>query len=124
MPRLIDAERPTARQRKLREQTPALVLHRATGDLALLHLRNERLDIVAHEIELVHVVLVGRMHRNLRRRQSEDEPSVAHIDVRQLEHVAQESAVGIRVRAVDNRMRSDDHGRPPLILDLGRCQAV
>jgi len=51
---------------------------------------------------------VGGMDTELRRSGAEDQPPVARVDVRQLEDVAQESAVGVRVGAVEDRMRADD----------------
>src|SRR5207247_6504549 len=79
------------------------------------------LDVVAHQIELVHAVLAGRMHGDFGRRQPEDQPSAAHIDVREREHVAQERAIGIGTRAVDDRMRADEHGLGHFV---GPCNAI
>src|SRR5437867_3837442 len=64
VPRLIDAERAAARQRHPREQTPTWILDRGAADIALLHLGDKCLDVVAHQIELVPIVFVGRMHGN------------------------------------------------------------
>src|SRR5689334_22072970 len=50
------------------------------------------------------------MHRQLRRRQAEDQPTVADVDVRQAEDVAQKSAICFGIGAVDDRVRSADHG--------------
>jgi hypothetical protein len=61
-------------------------------------------------IELVDVVLLGRMDSDFRRRQSENEPSVADVDVRQRKHIAEKCAVGVRVRAGDDRMCAANHG--------------
>src|SRR6266508_3785917 len=68
VPRLIDAKRSAARQRHPREQTPTLILDRGAADIALLHLSDKCLDVVAHQIELVCIVFVGRMHGNFCRR--------------------------------------------------------
>src|SRR6058998_3464365 len=64
VPRLIDAKRSAARQRHPREQTPAFILDRSAADIALLHLGDKCLDVVAHQIELMPIVFVGRMHGN------------------------------------------------------------
>ena len=71
------------------------------GDIVLAHRSDERLDVIAHEIELVHVVLAGWMDSYFRRRQTKDEPSVPDVDIRQLENVAQKGTVCIRTLAVD-----------------------
>src|SRR5262249_6811088 len=61
------------------------------------------------------------MHGDFCWRQSEDEPTVAYVDVRQLQGVAQKSAVSLRILAVDDRMRSSNHNRPrPQIGDCCR----
>src|SRR5439155_26766090 len=93
----------------LGEQPPTLVVHRAALDTALLHLRHERLDVIAHQIELVHIILFPRMHRDLGRRKAEDQPSSPHVDARQLQDIEQKLAVGIGILAVDDRVSADDH---------------
>ena len=72
MPRLINAKPAAAGKRQLHQQSPALVLNGAAGDVVRLHFRDECSDVVTHQIELVPIVLVGRMHGNFRRRESED----------------------------------------------------
>src|SRR5262245_35464022 len=62
------------------------------------------------------------MHGDFCWRQSEDEPTVAYVDVRQLQGVAQKSAVRIRIRAVDDRMRSGNHDCPRPQICGCRCQ--
>src|SRR5262245_41915585 len=71
--RLVDTDFAAAGQRDVREEAPPLVLHRIALDGMGLHARDERRDVVAHQVELVDVVLLGWMDGDLRRRQSEDE---------------------------------------------------
>jgi uncharacterized protein (UPF0548 family) len=66
-------------------------------------------DVVAHQEELVDVVLVGRMHRHLGWRQREDQPPVTRIDRLVLEHVAEERAVSVRILAVDDDVSAMNH---------------
>ncbi len=58
----------------------------------------------------MHVVLLRRVDGKFGRRQPEDQPAVADIDMRELEHLAQQGAVGLGALTVDDRMRADDHG--------------
>ena len=51
------------------------------------------------------------MNGELGRRQTEDQPAVPDVDVRQLEDVAKHRAVGLGVGAVDDRVCAVDHGR-------------
>src|SRR5688572_3391403 len=63
------------------------------------------------------------MDRYLRRRQTEDQiPAVA--DMRQLENVAQERVIGVRVCACDDNMRAVDHDVPNLCAALARARAA
>ncbi len=75
-----------------------------------LQLQNQRLDVRAHQIELMHVVVLGRMDRNFRWRQFENQPSMPHIHTGKLEYIPQKGPVRFRILAVDNRVRTDDHG--------------
>src|SRR5262249_3469052 len=79
-------------------------------------------------------VLVGGMHGDFRWRQSENKPTVAQVDVRELQGVAQESAVSLGICAVNNRMPASDHscprfqsvvvaGRPPITAEWARGAA-
>src|SRR4030095_1568510 len=51
------------------------------------------------------------MERYCSRGPREDQPAVAGIDGTEAEHVAEKSAVGVRVGAVDDDVRTDDHAR-------------
>ena len=62
--RLIDPELATARQGNTREPSPSLVLHRFARRAVSRHFQDERFYVVAHQVELVQVVAVGRMDRH------------------------------------------------------------
>jgi hypothetical protein len=88
VPRLIDAKFAAARQRHLREQTPALVLHRTTGDAVLAHFGNERLNVIAQEVELLpQVIFTGWMDGRLCRWQPENEISATAINGSQSKYI-------------------------------------
>src|SRR5262245_38639271 len=84
---LIHAKLSTARKRQLSEQTPTLVLYRFASDIVRCHRRDKQLDVVAHQVKLMHIVRIGRMHGDLGRWEAEDQPAAADIDARQFEHV-------------------------------------
>ena len=71
----------------------ALILHGIARNPVFFHLGHECVYVVAHEIEFMHVIVLRRMHRDFRWRQSKDQPSVAGIDVWQFQDVAQKSSV-------------------------------
>src|SRR5262245_42025764 len=67
VPRLIDTQPPTTWQHHFGEQTPALVLHWATGHAVLTHFRDKHFYVVAQQIEfLLQVVRAGWMYGSLR----------------------------------------------------------
>ena len=74
---------------------------------------DQRFDVGAHQIEFVDVVVLRRMDSDLRRRQAEDQPPMPDIDAGKLQYIAQEGAVGLRIRAVDNRVRSSNQRNIP-----------
>jgi hypothetical protein len=113
MARLVHADLAAAGKRDGGHDAVPLVPDRRTADAPLLHRRDEGVDVADHQMEFVHVVLPRRVHADFRRRQPEDEPPLADVHVRQAEHVPQERPVGLRFPAVDDRMRSDDHGDDP-----------
>src|SRR5262245_21859684 len=96
VPRLVNVELAAAGQRDFHEHTPALILHRSAVDLALLHLGEEGVDVVAHENERVAGAL-RLVHRDFGRRQAEDYVA-AVIDARQLALAAEKSQVDMRFR--------------------------
>ena len=78
----------------------------------------KRFDVVAHEVELVMSFSASGWTATSDGRQAEDQPAVADVDVRQADDVAQELAIGVGVRAVDDGVRAGDHSwilsrRPP-----------
>jgi hypothetical protein len=91
------------------EHAPALILDFVAGDAVFFHSSDELFEVVAHEIEFVNVVFIGGMNSDFGRRQTENEPAMADIHVRQLEDIAQKSAVCFGIRAVDNGMGTGDH---------------
>ena len=108
MARLIDAQLASAWKRHVCEESPALILNGTARDARGFHLFDERLDVGAHQVELVPAVLIRRMNGYFRWRQSEDQPSVSDIDVRKAEDIAEERAIGLGVLAVDDRMSAGE----------------
>src|SRR5262249_16486778 len=74
------------------------------------------LQVVAHEIEAgLEKRLPGRlavrgMDRELRGRQAEDQPAMADIDRGEAQDVAEEGAVRLRIRAVEEDVGTCDQG--------------
>ena len=70
---------------------------------------DERVDVSAHQVQLMVLILLGRMDGKLRGRKSENQPAAANVDMRQFQNVAKERAVCVRILAVDNRVSAVDH---------------
>ena len=101
MPRLVQAELAAAGKPDAGQQAPALVAHRrrtltplaassSTVALTSSHIRYSSWDAAPSD----------RMHRNLGGREFEDQPAAAGVDVRVLQHVAEERPVRVGVAAV------------------------
>jgi hypothetical protein len=64
------------------------------------------LEIVTHQEKLLPERRLAWVNGNFRRWQLEDQPPMAGVNVRIAQNVAKERSVGLRVRAVDDDMRS------------------
>ncbi len=94
------------------ERAPRLVVDRAADDVPRIHVGEECIEVVAHQIELVHVVFLRWMHGHLGGRQPEDEPSLANVDGGESQDIAEKRAIAFGVLAIENRVRTDDHEWP------------
>ena len=109
MARFVDTQPASAGQGELDQTAPPHVLDLAAGDAAVGHVGDQRVDVVAHQVDLVPAVVLGRMHGDLRRRETEDEPAVADVDVGQLDDVPEKGPIGVGVRAEDHCVGTVDH---------------
>src|SRR5215471_16999260 len=94
MPRLVESEGDAARDRDRRDAPPTLIRDWAGFDTLRLQLDERPIDVVAHQIQLVRL-MIFRMNPKLRRRQREDEPSVSRIDARGADDVLEKPADGV-----------------------------
>ncbi len=78
---LINSNFAPARQCKMRQHAPTLILDFVAGNIVIFHRRDELFDIVGHEIQFVNIVFFGRMNSDFRWRQTKDEPAMPDIDV-------------------------------------------
>ena len=67
-------------------------------------------DVVAHQVQLVRPASSAGCTATSAGRQLEDQPAAAGVDVRILQHVAEEGPVGVGVAAVHDDMSASDHG--------------
>jgi hypothetical protein len=85
---LIDTKLATAGKSYVREHTPTLVLNFVAANIVLLHGSDELFDVIAYQIELMDVVLLGWMNSDFSRWQTEDKPAAADINVGQFHDIA------------------------------------
>ena len=71
------------------------------------------LDVVADEVELHGAGGLGRMHRDLARRQLEDRPAATGVGGGQPQQVLEERPVRLGVGAVEDHVRAADHPSQP-----------
>ena len=91
--RFVEPDSFAAGQDERREQAPTSIANRAIGfDAVLGELRDHGRDVVAHQVELMLRVAIGRMHRDFGWWCREDRPAFAGIDRSQLQHVGEKVA--------------------------------
>ena len=100
MSRLVYSHAASARQRQFRYPPPTFRVDGIASDTAPFHGPDKPLDVGAHEIDLVLATGIRWVNRNLGRRQPENQPAAANVDVRQAERIAEERAIGLGVFAV------------------------
>jgi hypothetical protein len=109
MSRLVDAEFTTTWKPKLSYQAITSILDRVATNLLFLQLSDKRLQVITHQKEFMPASLFGGMHSDFRWWQSEDQPAIPGIDVGKFEHITEEDTVSLSVRAVNDRMRTNNH---------------
>src|SRR6266850_1117117 len=118
MLRLVKTDFASAGKPDLDDRTPSGFLHVRTPHTFLPKCRNLGLQIGAHEIEFVPVILFGRMNRHFCRRQREDQPSVASVHRCKSKDVTKEGAISRRILAVYDDMPAKDHELCPFSAPL------
>jgi len=81
MPRLIETDFASAGKPDPGHRTPPCFFHWRTPDVLLSECRNLSVQIVTHEIEFVANIFLGGMNGQFRRRQCEDQPIVASVNM-------------------------------------------
>src|SRR5262245_43608735 len=109
MLRLVKADLASAWKRDHSNRTPSGLLHIRTVDALLSEGRHLGLQVFAHEIKFVYVVLIRRMERGFRRGHREDQPAMTGVHGRETKNISEEGAIGLRVLAVDDHVSSNDH---------------
>ena len=106
---LVEPDPSAAGQGDLGHPAPARLVEGALERHALpFQCLGGGLDVLAEQVELVMLGLVGRMDGDLRGRQREDQPTAARIHRVETEHVLEKGAIGLRVAAEDHRVCPGD----------------
>src|SRR5712692_7637610 len=109
MLRLIKADVASTGKPHLRNGTPWSFLNFRALDVLLHEGSHFGFEVVAHEIEFVGTILIGRMECGFCRRQGEDQPAMARIHGFEPEDVAEKCAVRFGVFTVDNYVSARNH---------------
>lgn len=99
---LVDADFAAAGESETRELSPTLLTHIGDRYASRLEISQGRLEIVAHQEKFVLVVLFGVMERSFRGRHGKDQPTVAGVHARKLQHIAEKDPVGFGVFGIDD----------------------
>lgn len=88
---------------------PSLIIGSRTLDLLLLESLDCHFDVIAHQKYSVRIIFLRRMDSELGRRQSENEPTIACVNVRKLQDVAEKFSIRLGILAVEDHVHSGDH---------------
>ena len=106
---LIKAYLAASRNGDAGDQAEAGFLNRRALDAFAFEVSDGSSNVIAHQIQFVISLIFGRMYSQLRRRQREDQPSMACIDGRKIEHVAKEDANLFCIMGVNKRVNTGNH---------------
>src|SRR5712692_5267138 len=109
MLRLIQADFASTGKPHLRNGTPSCFLNLRALNALLRQGSHLGFQAVAHEIEFVGTILIGRVECGFCRRQSEDQPAMTRIHGLEPENVAEKCAVRFGVLTVDNYVSARNH---------------
>jgi hypothetical protein len=108
MLRLVETNLAAAGKPDPGQRSPPFFLHVRIPDALLLECRDVGLEIVAHEIKFMPVILFGRMNRDFCRWHCKDQPAAASVHRSKSKDVTEESAISRRIFAVDDDMPTKD----------------
>ena len=109
MIRLIKVNLASAGKLNLRNGTPSCFLNFRALNVLLRQKSHFGFQIVAHEIEFVDTILIGRMECSFSPRQRKDQPAMTSIHRFEPEDVAEKCAVRLSVFTVNNYVSPRNH---------------
>src|SRR5689334_24942175 len=111
MARFVQPELIATRQSDLSDPAPRLLVDRRGGDALAAKLFTRGVDVVAHQIELVELLVLGRVHGELGGRGGEDQPAAADVHRRKAQYVAEKSPRLIRLLRIDQGVQAENGHR-------------
>jgi len=105
----VDTYFAAARKCKCSNLSPRSFAHIRNFHILRFEIFQSRRDVIAHEVKLVLVVVLGIMERRFEGRHGENQPVVAGINGGKLEHIAKEGSVSFWVLGVDDDVCAVDH---------------
>ena len=118
--RLIQSDLAAARKDNARHAHPSLFFYRRTSNVLRFKHRDRGIEVIAHQVQnsaekftafMFRIRRFRWMDRSFRRWQSEDEPSPAGVHRGKIHYVTKKRAVFIRMFAIQQDVRANDHGR-------------
>src|SRR6266480_1397069 len=111
MPWLVESQLAAAGQPECRHQPETLIAELLRElDAPALQLLDRRANVLGHQIQLVVGIPVSGVGRKLGGRKGEDQPPATRIDRGEIEHVAKERPVCLRIASENDRVNAADHG--------------
>src|SRR6266446_1291460 len=122
---LVKADRDCTWKRNLCNGTPSYFLNYRTNHVLHREGSHFGFQVVAHEVEFVDAILIGRVECGFCWWQGEDQPAMTRIHGPKPENLAEKCTVRLGVFAVDNHMGTGNHlpskMYPELIADCMLC---
>jgi hypothetical protein len=114
---LVETNPSATREGDFGHAPPTGIVERALErDPSSLQLQGGRFDVLTQEVELVMLLLLGWMDRDLRGGKREDEPAGARIHRAETEHFSEEGTVGLGIAAEDHHVGPGDERLHPVSL--------
>ena len=107
--RLIKADLASTGKPHPRNGTPWCFLNFRALNVLLRERSHFGFQILAHEIEFVDTILIGRVKCSFCRRQGEDQPTMTRIHGFEPEDITEKCAVRLGVFTVDNYVSAGNH---------------
>jgi len=106
---LVKSNRPATGQGQAGQKTPTFINHFSDDHPFVAQLASCFFNVITHQIQLMTATGLSRVTGHLRRRQSEDQPTVASIHMIEPKNVLEKVAISVSIFRVNHDMSPIEH---------------